>query len=141
MGVHPEGGVESPSPAVGAVEALAASAIEANDGPPDVAEGAVFCAADCLAVAKKGDVAAVNADDAVEHIEARTYFCQYGVADLRLLGFGKEGFVAVVLEEGSHADTPQAQGDGVSFVEQTGDFRQQTCIFKLHLFGFYCAIA
>ena len=141
MGIHPEGGVESPSPGVGAVKALAASAIEANDGPPDVAEGAVFGAADRIAVAKKGDVASVNADNAVEYIEARTYFRQHGVADLRLLGFGKEGFVAVVLEEGPHTDTPQAQGDGMSFVEQSDNFRQQSSILKLHLFGFYCAIA
>ena len=75
-----------------------AFSVESHSYSLDVFHLATFCCE--VSVALQCDVFALNFDDAMQYIVARTDFCQYRLTDIVYLAFGKQGFVALVFRNG-----------------------------------------
>ena len=99
-----------------------AFSVESYSYSLDVFHLATFCCE--VSVALQCDVLALNFDNAMQYIVARTDFCQYRLTDIVYLAFGKQGFVALVFQEWTHGKAPELQGDSVSLIKQLNDFGQ-----------------
>ena len=84
-----------------------------------------------VAIPPQGHIFAFQPVDAVQDIVSLGDFCQDGVAHFHGRRFHQQGFVTVVLEEGTHGKAAKPQCNRVSLVQHLDDFRQKVGIGKL----------
>ncbi len=130
---HPPPGIDAPLERRGFVESGAPFAVETDSLGLDIVEATMLCA--YVAVAPQCNGIGMDSDDAMEYIAAGSHLGQHRVAHADHAGTGEQSFIAAVLEEGTHAEAPQGQGNGVALIDEADDLGQQFGIG--HLYGFH----
>ena len=118
----PKAGVSFPLPAVQCLQFLSVFSVESHRLCFDVTQFAVLHAN--VSVAAQGDVVAFYLYDAMKHEAFVGQFRQHGLPQLRVGALSQHGAVAVVFQEGPHADAAQTQRHRLTLIEQGDDGRQ-----------------
>lgn len=104
--VGPYKRIDSPFTPIGSVERGAPLSVEPDDFALHVFDVAML--AQQVAVAPKYNAIALDAYDAMQDVDTRLRFGQYGVAHLWMDGLCQQSLVAVVLKEGPHGKASQS---------------------------------